>query len=227
MTSDDVLCAMGAEEEVKQSRLAKKKGAPKTKKKKDGSLDSDSAPSTPLSSSLPAPTPTPSSPSPSGTVGETEIGDEATSTSFEGEEGALEPSSEPDPYDTRVGEFRMMTFFAIKDIPQGKKAHSCHVAMLQFTSCVLHAISKEEEKKANHYWCFLGQDITISYIDAEMPLQARRLALLTDYHFHCCCERCMREETASAPGSNKKGLKEKDNKKKGGGGGGGGKKGRK
>ncbi|KAK3838596.1 MAG: hypothetical protein JOS17DRAFT_670337, partial [Linnemannia elongata] len=60
------------------------------------------------------------------------------------------------PYDSRVGEFRMMTFFSICEIPKGK-------------------------------------DITISYIDTEMPLQARRLALLSDYHFHCCCERCLRE----------------------------------
>ncbi|KAF8940567.1 hypothetical protein BGZ47_007701 [Haplosporangium gracile] len=67
-----------------------------------------------------------------------------------------------DPYDSRVGEFRMMTFFSICEIPKGK-------------------------------------DITISYIDTEMPLQARRLALLSDYHFHCCCERCLREEKSGAP----------------------------
>ncbi|KAF9368453.1 hypothetical protein CPC16_005340, partial [Podila verticillata] len=172
VTSEDVLCVLGAEEEVKQSKIAKKKGATKTKKKKARSLDSDNAPSTPLSSSSPAPTPPSSSPPPPGTVGEAEFGDEASPISIEGEESVLEPSSEPDPYDTR-------------------------------------------------------QDITISYIDTEMPLQARRLALLTDYHFHCCCERCVREETVAAPGSNKKASKEKDNTKKGGGGGGGGKKGRK
>ncbi|KAI1321642.1 hypothetical protein EDD11_003122 [Mortierella claussenii] len=74
----------------------------------------------------------------------------------------------PDPYDLRVGEFRMMTFFAIKNIA-------------------------------------IGQDITISYIDTDAPLQARRLALLSDYHFHCCCERCLREENAT--GSAKKDLK--------------------
>jgi len=51
----------------------------------------------------------------------------------------------------------------------------------------------------------LGQDITISYIETDIPLHARRLALLTDYHFHCCCERCLREESM---GSTKKGSKE-------------------
>ncbi|KAF9370707.1 hypothetical protein CPB97_002534 [Podila verticillata] len=186
VTSEDVLCVLGAEDEAKQNKIAKKKGAAKTKKKKAGSLESDGAPSTPLPSSSPAPTPPSFSPPLPGTVGEAEFGNEASPISFEGEESALEPSSEPDPYDTRVGEFRMMTFFAVKDIPK-------------------------------------GQDITISYIDTEMPLQARRLALLSDYHFHCCCERCVREEMATAPGFNKKGSKEKDNKKKGG----GGKKGRK
>ncbi|KAG0014145.1 hypothetical protein BGZ82_001882, partial [Podila clonocystis] len=173
VTSDDVLGVVGAEEEVKQDKLTKKKGG-KTKKSKAGNLDS--TPSTPLSSSTPVPTP-PSFPSPQ--VDTAEDGDEATPISSENGEEALEPSSEPDPYDTRVGEFRMMTFFAIRDIPK-------------------------------------GQDITISYIDDEMPLQARRLALLTDYHFHCCCERCVREEQASAPGSSKKGTKEKENKKKSG-----------
>ncbi|KAG0056705.1 hypothetical protein BGZ83_003948 [Gryganskiella cystojenkinii] len=69
-----------------------------------------------------------------------------------------------DPYESRVGEFRMMTFFSIKDIPE-------------------------------------GQDITISYIDTEMPLQARRLHLLSDYHFHCCCTRCVREEKSGAGAS--------------------------
>lgn len=83
--------------------------------------------------------------------------------------------------------------------------------------------SKGINRKLIATCAFLGQDITISYIDTEMPLQARRLALLSDYHFHCCCERCVREEMATAPGFNKKGSKEKDNKKKGG----GGKKGRK
>ncbi|KAF9986596.1 hypothetical protein BGZ65_006954 [Modicella reniformis] len=87
------------------------------------------------------------------------------------------------PYDTRFGEFRMMTFFSIMDIAKGR-------------------------------------DITISYIDSEVPLQARRLALLSDYHFHCCCERCLREEKMT--GSSKKTSKESEEKrsgqKKGGGG---------
>ncbi|KAG0088256.1 hypothetical protein BGZ93_008740 [Podila epicladia] len=179
VTSDDVLGVVGAVEEEKQCKFAKKKGS-KSKKSKAGNL-SDSAPSTPLSSSSPAPSSPPSSPSPQ--VDAAEEGDEAMRMSSENGEEGLEPSSEPDPYDSRVGEFRMMTFFAIKDISK-------------------------------------GQDITISYIDTEMPLQARRLALLSDYHFNCCCERCVREEQASAPGSSKKGSKEKDNKKKGGGRGG-------
>ncbi|KAF9425428.1 hypothetical protein BGZ94_007531 [Podila epigama] len=76
-------------------------------------------------------------------------------------------TAEADVFKSIVGEFRMMTFFAIRDILK-------------------------------------GQDITISYIDTEMPLQARRLALLTDYWFHCCCVRCVREELAAAPGANKK-----------------------
>lgn len=123
VTSEDVLCVLGAEDEAKQNKIAKKKGAAKTKKKKAGSLESDGAPSTPLPSSSPAPTPPSFSPPLPGTVGEAEFGNEASPISFEGEESALEPSSEPDPYDTRVGEFRMMTFFAVKDIPKGKKTY--------------------------------------------------------------------------------------------------------
>ncbi|KAG0197343.1 hypothetical protein BGX28_009163 [Mortierella sp. GBA30] len=82
-----------------------------------------------------------------------------------------------DPYDLRVGEFRMMTFFSIIDIKK-------------------------------------GQDITISYIDTEMPLQARRLALLSDYHFHCCCERCAREEKKEGKGTDTGGKNKKDKKDK-------------
>ncbi|KAF9983496.1 hypothetical protein BGZ75_005045 [Mortierella antarctica] len=94
-----------------------------------------------------------------------------------------EPTTETttDPYDSRMGEFRMMTFFAISDIPK-------------------------------------GQDITISYIDTEMPLHARRLALLSDYHFHCCCVRCLREERkedkSSSSSSSKKGGGGKGKKEK-------------
>ncbi|KAF9361845.1 hypothetical protein BGX26_011069 [Mortierella sp. AD094] len=90
-----------------------------------------------------------------------------------------------DPYDSRVGQFRMMTFFAIQDIAK-------------------------------------GQDVTISYIDTEMPLHARRLALLSDYHFHCCCDRCLREEKMPSS-SSKKASKSSD--ASGGGGSRGGKKG--
>ncbi|KAF9126342.1 hypothetical protein BGW39_006708 [Mortierella sp. 14UC] len=97
-----------------------------------------------------------------------------TATPVEEEEGEGAMATSPvtaDPYESRVGEFRMMTFFSIRDIPK-------------------------------------GQDITISYIDTEMPLQARRLALLTDYHFHCCCERCIREEK-SGPTKTSKPTKKK------------------
>ncbi|KAF9110454.1 hypothetical protein BGX27_006324 [Mortierella sp. AM989] len=94
-----------------------------------------------------------------------------------------------DPYDSRVGQFRMMTFFSIQDITK-------------------------------------GQDVTISYIDSEMPLHARRLALLSDYHFHCCCDRCLREEksasslskkaskSANDSGKGKKGGSKSDKKSK-------------
>ncbi|KAF9911235.1 hypothetical protein EC991_004459 [Linnemannia zychae] len=95
-----------------------------------------------------------------------------TATPVEEEVGGGEGETAlPDPYDLRVGEFRMMTFFSIRDILK-------------------------------------GQDITISYIDTEMPLQARRLALLSDYHFHCCCERCIREEK-SGPTKTPKPAKKK------------------
>ncbi|KAG0254536.1 hypothetical protein BG011_005676 [Mortierella polycephala] len=79
------------------------------------------------------------------------------------DEQAGEAAVAPNPFASRVGEFRMMTFFAISDISK-------------------------------------GQDITISYIDTEAPLHARRLALLSDYHFHCLCARCMREERTSSTG---------------------------
>ncbi|KAF9179639.1 hypothetical protein BGZ50_006778 [Haplosporangium sp. Z 11] len=84
------------------------------------------------------------------------------SGTVEGEQ-AGEAAVAPNPFASRVGEFRMMTFFAVSDISK-------------------------------------GQDITISYIDTEAPLHARRLALLSDYHFHCLCARCMREERTSNTG---------------------------
>lgn len=120
-TGDDVLGFVGAEEEdKKQKKLAKNKEAKtKSKKPKTGNLG-DSAPSTPLSSSSPAQTPPPSSPSPQ--VDTPEDSSEATPISSDNGEEALEPSSEADSYDTRVGEFRMMTFFAIRDISKGKPA---------------------------------------------------------------------------------------------------------
>ncbi|KAJ3135269.1 hypothetical protein HDU90_003992 [Geranomyces variabilis] len=42
--------------------------------------------------------------------------------------------------------------------------------------------------------------LTISYIDSNAPLHARRAHLASDYFFHCMCDRCTREETALANG---------------------------
>ncbi|KAI8356882.1 hypothetical protein B0O80DRAFT_301066 [Mortierella sp. GBAus27b] len=94
----------------------------------------------------------------SASVPENPSGDQPTDETGGTEDAEPEkPSAASDPYRDRIGEFRMMTVYAIKDIDK-------------------------------------GQDITISYIDTEAPLHARRLALMSDYHFHCCCERCLREE---------------------------------
>ncbi|KAI9004724.1 hypothetical protein BC832DRAFT_521224, partial [Gaertneriomyces semiglobifer] len=35
-----------------------------------------------------------------------------------------------------------------------------------------------------------GEPLTISYIDSNMPLQARRTRLQADYYFLCQCQRC-------------------------------------
>ncbi|KAI8908151.1 hypothetical protein DFJ77DRAFT_550982 [Powellomyces hirtus] len=43
--------------------------------------------------------------------------------------------------------------------------------------------------------------LTISYIDSNAPLHARRSHLAQDYFFHCKCERCEAEEYAAANGS--------------------------
>lgn len=146
VTSDDVLGVVGAEEEEKQNKFAKKKGS-KSKKSKAGNV-SVSAPSTPLSSSSPVPTPPPSSPSPQ--VDAAEEGDEAMPISPENGEEGLEPSSEPDPYDSRVGEFRMMTFFAIRDILKGKKKKLCPLHIItSTTNCCALLRTKFQEKKIN------------------------------------------------------------------------------
>jgi hypothetical protein len=42
-----------------------------------------------------------------------------------------------------------------------------------------------------------GEEVTISYIDEELPLVERRAAL-QDYGFVCACERCERERAAAA-----------------------------
>ncbi|KAF9580969.1 hypothetical protein BGW38_002184 [Lunasporangiospora selenospora] len=92
------------------------------------------------------------------------------------------PNNAEDPFKLLIGEFRMVTFYATRDIAQ-------------------------------------GQAVTISYIDTELPLHARRLALLSDYRFHCSCERCLREEkmTGAKPKSfsNEMGGKNKGKEKKG------------
>ncbi|KAG0228449.1 hypothetical protein BGW41_003427 [Actinomortierella wolfii] len=89
-----------------------------------------------------------------------EDSDGTTTPNTESEDQTEKEEENPkDPYEDMVGKFRAISFFAMKNIPEGK-------------------------------------DVTISYIDSDMPLQARRLALRSDYHFHCCCERCMREEVA-------------------------------
>ncbi|KAG0309927.1 hypothetical protein BGZ98_000015 [Dissophora globulifera] len=136
------------------------------------------APLSPLTSTaLPPPAAPPPLPPPPATV-TGDVTDGSPTLPLEDDDGLLlENESEdtqpaPDPYDSRIGEFRVMTFYAIKDIAK-------------------------------------GQDITISYIDTDMPLHARRLALLSDYHFHCCCERCLREEksTGSSSAATKKATK--------------------
>ncbi|KAI7831289.1 hypothetical protein BC939DRAFT_438146 [Gamsiella multidivaricata] len=129
----------------------------------------------------PAPLPTPSETSAVASNGE-ELEQAKNSEKEEDEDdiATATAADSVDPYDCRIGGFRMMTFFAIKDIAK-------------------------------------GQDITISYIDTEMPLHARRLALLSDYHFHCCCERCLREEkSGGSSSSSKKAAKENKGAKKGG-----------
>ncbi|KAI9016746.1 hypothetical protein DFJ74DRAFT_597781, partial [Hyaloraphidium curvatum] len=38
-----------------------------------------------------------------------------------------------------------------------------------------------------------GAEITISYVDVNAPLSARRERLAAEYHFRCSCGRCQRE----------------------------------
>ncbi|GJJ68734.1 hypothetical protein EMPS_01080 [Entomortierella parvispora] len=149
ITGLDVLGLVDSEAADKAGR--EKAGLPLT------SLSNQATPSTStssLSSSLPPDTPPVA----------TTVASTGDTMGDKDEEGDVVPELVVDPYESRVGEFRMMTFFATKDISK-------------------------------------GEDITISYIDTEMPLHARRLALLSDYHFHCCCERCLREEKLGPSGS--------------------------
>ncbi|KAF8939518.1 hypothetical protein BGZ58_009523 [Dissophora ornata] len=163
VTGADVLVFINAEETLSQSQTA----------------------STPATSGPPpAPPPTltaASGPASSPNAEESDIASKETELEadivVDGDDAGKE--LEADPYDSRVGEFRMMTFYAVKDIPK-------------------------------------GHDVTISYIDTGMPLHARRLALLSDYHFHCCCERCLREEKLASLSSKKA---SKNAKRAGGGGG--------
>ncbi|KAI8824429.1 uncharacterized protein EV422DRAFT_487271, partial [Fimicolochytrium jonesii] len=39
-----------------------------------------------------------------------------------------------------------------------------------------------------------NEPLTISYIDANIPLHARRSRLQQEYYFHCMCSRCVAEE---------------------------------
>ncbi|KAG0171336.1 SET and MYND domain-containing protein 3 [Apophysomyces sp. BC1034] len=40
-----------------------------------------------------------------------------------------------------------------------------------------------------------GEALTISYIDASLPVAARRQQLLSEYYFECQCTRCLEETT--------------------------------
>lgn len=62
----------------------------------------------------------------------------------------------------------------------------------------------------------VGADLTITYIDADQPLSARRSRLREDYYFTCLCERCIAEDAASTSGREKgkgKGKKVREGKK--------------
>ena len=43
-----------------------------------------------------------------------------------------------------------------------------------------------------------GEELLISYVDEELPLEARRAQLLP-YGFLCQCSRCLDEERQAAP----------------------------
>lgn len=41
----------------------------------------------------------------------------------------------------------------------------------------------------------VGEEITISYIDEDLPYEERQ-ALLADYGFKCCCPKCIKEQSS-------------------------------
>ncbi|KAI9341963.1 hypothetical protein BDR26DRAFT_859859 [Obelidium mucronatum] len=69
-----------------------------------------------------------------------------------------------------------------------------------------------------------GEELTIAYMDTNVPLASRRSALLQDYFFECCCDRCLLESKAkpnqrakitfSSSGKGGKQPKDKQPKKK-------------
>ncbi|KAF9977890.1 hypothetical protein BGZ73_004486 [Actinomortierella ambigua] len=142
VTGEDVLGVIAQEDAAKASAAAAVNATPAT-------------PSSAVSSTVSSPL------EKADQIPKAESTDGTTTPTTETEEIASDEvtATSEDPFESMVGEFRAMSFFAMRDISQGK-------------------------------------DVTISYIDSDMPLQARRLALMSDYHFHCCCERCVREETA-------------------------------
>lgn len=63
-------------------------------------------------------------------------------------------------------------------------------------------------------FCLSGETLTISYIDTNLPLPARRARLQEEYFFHCDCSRCKLE--ASGGGIKTKVTYEKSSKRGGG-----------
>ena len=44
-----------------------------------------------------------------------------------------------------------------------------------------------------------GEELTIAYVDTNLPRSARQKHLRACYHFDCACTRCVLEASASAP----------------------------